>query len=271
MELVKELLKSGGLLVLVVLGAFYVLGWQYYLGLFHALHVGMFLLLPPETAIGAGMHPAVVFLIVALAGWSIGWLWSAVCEPNHRLFAGPGWEKRKSLGPSLAGSVALLTPACLEIYSRLVDRTPDFPMLKFSYGYLSGIALLATAVAFLVAFLGRRNWMKEDPARHYWYFFLALAFLVGGSLYAEALGANIAQNLGKDGKGYVNLRFKEKELQAECGSQKFLPLFMNGEDIVLVAMSGSQPESICSIADSSSTRLVVVKKETVQVLSITSH
>jgi hypothetical protein len=108
--------------------------------------------------------------------------------------------------------------------------------------------------------------MRNNPRRHYWYFFFAFAFVFGACRYAEFLGRATAQNIGSvDQKTYVSLYFRDSALQAEFGSSKFTPLLIVGEDLFLVQTT---PRHNDVPDDNSRRRIVVVKKDLVQMLAL---
>jgi hypothetical protein len=289
MEIIKELLKSSGLAILLAFGALYLFGWQYYLAFFHALDLPMFLVLPPEIAIGKGVHPAVVFLCVAIVAWGAGWSWSTLCQTRSGASPNSAWARRTALAPGFAGSLGLIAPVCLAMYSAVPKN--EVPVLGLDLGTYFSIAMPTVGLAALVAFIAGRNWMRDRDSRHDWYFFLALAFLASGCLYAGILGRKEAIEIAADSNGLpypnqprrarVNLRFKESSLQSDCGSRKFIPILITQDELVLMsadtkgtmatAATSANQSSICSMPGDSPHAVVMMKKDIVQILSITKN
>jgi hypothetical protein len=228
----------------------------------------MIVVLPPESAIGAGMHPMVVFLIVCVVAYGLGYGVSRLCHLQKlRLL-------ERYSAPGLAAALpALFTPLVLNWYHAKIQRTVDSPLLALDGWLYWAVAAPAAVLAFLVAFVGCRGWMQREDyrnARYYWYFFLALAFMIGGCLYAKAMGAAVARQLREDPFGnYARVSFKDG-LQNECGGGRFKAILISSDDYVLLAAPDADAKSSGICADVSATRVIVAKKEVVQAFSITN-
>lgn len=260
---IRDLLKSGSLTVIGVLLAFYICGWQYYLGLFHALGVTMHFVLPPEYAIGAGMHPILVFLLVFLAGAGLGLSWST-CSKYSRWI-----ERRPLLAPSMAAALVVLpAPWLLETYSHSVLTAP----MQFGWALRFQLLFASAVLGVTAAYIACRDWVRTSDHRYYFYFVLTSALLVGACRYADFLGAADAAKLGSNPHriAYASIQFSDEALQLQCGGTKFAPLLTVGEDVYLVqAQVATKTSGLCSADGSNSKRLLVVKKSLVQAVSLT--
>jgi hypothetical protein len=252
----RDLLKSGSLAVIAVIVAFYICGWQYYVGFFHALGVKIHFFIPPESAIGAGMQPMVTLLGVPLLGCSLGLVWSRLSQRRP-------WLKRRPLLASAAAAVAVLPlPWIVEVVEGW----------RFDTTRRAVLTLLGALIATLAATVGRRRWMRAEPNRYYYYFSICLCFVIAACVYSGFRGDAFARSSPqKADRALAAVRFENEELQRQCGDALFLPLLSIGDDLFLLAISsgpGSPTTGLCAMPNPASRPLIIVKRSLIQMLSL---
>jgi hypothetical protein len=227
----KELLQEGGV-VLVVALMVYGSGWQYCLGLSHALGGTVYFVVPWDAGLGTGFPGLITIATVSGLGYLAGYAARYLRERRN-------WGVRVHLVAVILCLLGYFLSTIGELLG-IPSIAAELPRAQWRFM----AALIMTLLFSYVVAFGRLR-RPTGPTQYFIYAGLLFSFVCATFYYSTLLGRAAAARTVALQEHRAEIVFADTEMERDYGKMLFIPIMEKGDDLVVVRCAVQQPGTAC--------------------------